>query len=203
MRPFSHCDLPPGGLLGFSSFSLCGALINLGTWGLPFFGLSHVAIVARHPGLDTPLLWESTSRCDLPCAIRGKRVSGVQAHWIAERIGGYRGKVWYYPLRPGLSGDQNADLTDFLDRRLGTDYDYLGALRARDATFIEKLLGKENLHTLFCSELVATAWNEIGVWHTPNASRWSPNRLARTAVDVGIVGKPRRIRVVDGRLVVA
>ena len=193
-------DFAPGGLLGFSAYSLEGALINLGTWGVPCFGHSHVAILADHPLLNELLVWESSSRSRLPCLLQERDVSGVQAHRIEEWIAADRGRYWYYPLGVPLFGSQPRDLTDWLDHEIGRQYDSIGAFRARDFTCIERWLGRENLETLFCSELVAAAWRQIGVWHTGNASRWSPNRLIRTALEVGILRPGRRVRCRGGKL---
>jgi hypothetical protein len=187
----------PGDLVGFSGYSLESVLINLGTLGLPFYSLSHVAIVGPHP--TDPLdcaLWESTSRCDLPCLLQGEPVSGVQCHGISERIGSYHGKVYHYPLsiwsRMRL---EQATLGEFLHAQVGKGYDAIEAFRTRATPlgWIERRLTRENHEALFCSELLAAAWKAAGLW-CPRDWRWNPNRLARTALDIGLVLPRRRLR---------
>jgi len=203
-RPPSSLKYPPwpplraGDLIGFSSFSLAGAAINLGTWGVPFSGLSHVAIIVPHPDLPRRLaLCESTSQCDEPCLVAGKAVSGVQWHEPASRIAGYRGRAWLYPLRRTLGPKDESRLARFCLSCTGVSYDAIGALRARDLPlgWLERRLGfwRENLHALFCSELCAAALRSAAVWDPPDVSGWSPNRLCRALLDIGVVSPPIRL----------
>jgi len=197
--------LQPGDLIGFSDPGPIGFGINLATWGVPGWGLSHVAILAEHPDHNRPLLWESTTLADRPCLIAKKRTRGVQAHYPWQRIAGFDGRVWHYPLKTPLYRDWVPDwpygspaLTRYVVDALGTKYDTLGALRSRSTPLgiIRRLLcvHDENLASLFCSEFVAAAWRAAHIWHTGNASKWSPNSLARAAVRRGVVHKPTRIK---------
>jgi hypothetical protein len=207
-------SLRPGDLLGCCGRGLVSAAINLATWGLPGFGLSHVMIVG--PSLDKaemagwdycdctacllerlqhpPLIWESTTLCDLPCAIHHRACDGVQAHGIAGRLQSYRGRIWHYPLTSPLGPLQLRHLQCFLFQHKDDPYDAIGAFRARDTLFgiLERRLFRENLHSLYCSEFAAAAWRAAGVWHAPDV-RLNPNRLARLAVAAGIVDYPTEI----------
>jgi hypothetical protein len=211
----------PGDLIGFSGYSLESVLINLGTVGIPFYSLSHVAIVGPHPLKPEEFaLWESTSRCDLPCLLQGEPVSGVQCHTIRERIETYRGKVYHYPLsvfsRARLDSAWpwprvycyhyplsvfsrarlfEGELSEFLHEQVGKGYDAIEAFRSRQTAlgWIERRLTRENHEALFCSELVAAAWKAAGLWYPPDW-RWNPNRLARTALSIGLVRPRRRVR---------
>lgn len=203
IRPGSHAayrrlvlDARAGGVLGFSSCSPDGAAINLCTWGIPGWGLSHIAIVADHPFTHLPVLWESTSLCELDCLIQSKRICGVQAHPILARIRSYRGKVWYYPPNWLIGDAQSQRLTSFLFCELGRAYDFRGAFDSR-ATLMAWLLrhySREDLRREFCSELVAAALRRIGWLATDNCSAWSPNRLARHLVRQQIFGRPWRVQ---------
>jgi len=189
--------LRAGDLIGFSSFSIAGAAINLGTWGIPFWDLSHVAIVVPHPFVPGSLaLCESTSECDEDCLVAGCRVSGVQWHEVGPRVTAYLGRAWLYRLRR-QTDKQPQRLAVYCNDCGGLSYDAIGAWRARDLplSWIERRLGwwPENLHALFCSELAAAAWRAAGLWDPPDASAWSPNRLCRTAVDTGLCGRPLRL----------
>ena len=56
-----------GDIIGFSGDSWMSAGINMATYGIPFWSLSHVGIVGEHDG--ELLLFESTELNKLPCAI--------------------------------------------------------------------------------------------------------------------------------------
>lgn len=183
----------PGDLVGFSGAHLLADLINIGSLGLPRRGLSHVAIVAEHTaGLA---LYESTTTVSLPCLIADEPVDGVQCHSIAERVIGYRGRVWHYPIRRPLSLRESLDISVDLAQtcRCRRPYDYMGAFDSRSTLIglaVRAKFGRENLDRLFCSELVANAWRRARILRTANASRWTPNALARYAVRHGLTEKP-------------
>lgn len=182
----------PGDLVGFSGRGLLSAAINLGTWGLPGRGLSHVAIVARRR--NQLALYESTTTVGTECLEMGRTIDGMQCHPIADRVVGFPGRVWHYPLSRPMDPDQ-ADSLELKLRilcRFGVPYDYRGAFDARSTLIALLVRAKfgENTEKLFCSELVAMVWDEFGVFSTANASEWSPNRLARYAVSQGITGEP-------------
>jgi hypothetical protein len=199
-QSFSHEVYRAGDLVGFSGRGPIGVGINLATWGIPGWGLSHVAIVANHPYFRFPVLFESTITATTPCIVTGELSRGVQAHHLPSRIADYPGRVWRYPCRHLLTETQSADLTGYLcgliDNHVG--YDALGAFRSRDTPlgFLERLFcrSNEDLSSLFCSELVAAAWRRIGLWHPRNASRWNPNALARAAIRWGVCKKPWRVK---------
>ena len=117
-----------GDIIGFSGDSWLSVGINLATYGIPFWSLSHVGIVGEHDG--ELLLFESTSLSDLPCVIQGKPVWGTQAHRIDECVRTYGGKVWHYPLYRPLYPFESKRLSEFLLEYIGKDYDAIGAFRA-------------------------------------------------------------------------
>lgn len=213
-------DFRPGDILGFSGDTWVSATINLATYGIPYWGLSHLGIVAEYNGESWPsgllfhgtelyingsletepfrglLLFESTFGCPMPCEIQGKVGSGAQAHNIKERIEQYGGKVWHYPLYRDLRPLESRRLTAFLLKHLGRNYDAIGALRAGGIGFswLESRLRQEDLSSLFCSEYCAGAHKHIHLLDTDSASRWSPNLLTRVERRRGILLKPRRLK---------
>jgi len=193
-----RCDSPlrPGDVVGFSSSEWTGWIINGGTWGLPLWGLSHVALVAAHPDDGRPVLFESTSLYNEPCLLQGEIVEGVQCHEIWPRVEAYRGKVWHYPRRRSISAEQSVDLTEFCMSNLGTSYDRIGAFRSRGAGFgwFEKFFLGQDLTSLFCSEFAAVALDHIEAFYTANASKWNPNALCRALLRRGISQKPVRLK---------
>jgi len=183
----------PGHLLGFSGNDSLSAVINLGSLGWPGVGLSHVAICISHP--NGPALVESTTVCDLACIESGETRAGLQCHLLQDRIPGYPGRVWHYPLRRPLTYIDGRELSIRLRAmcREGVPYDYRQAIDSRStivAAFMRWKYGHEDLAQLFCSEMVAAEWRSLKILRTANASAWSPNALARYAVRHGLVEEP-------------
>jgi hypothetical protein len=188
-------DLKAGDIVGFSGRAWDSVVINVFTFGIPFWGLSHVGVLGHTPD-GRLLFWESTGESNLPCEFAKKKVSGAQAHTIKDQLAAYKGRVWLYPLYRPLYENEDERLTEFLMSHLGRSYDLQGAIRAGGAVVapIESLLREENLDQLFCSEEVAAAETNIGIMQTDNASQWSPNKLMRYLRRNGIVRKPIRLK---------
>lgn len=187
----------PGDILGCSSCSKEGLLINACTCGLFGRSLSHVMLVTDHPYFSYPVICEATSRCNLPCIVQGGLVSGVQFHRIRDRVLTYPGRVWHYRLRRPLDVRQRIALSRFCQSITGRQYDWVGAARARHTVLaaMERQIEGEDLSKLFCSETCAAGWEAVGILdRDENASAWSPNRLGRFAVRKEITWPPVRYR---------
>ena len=74
-------DIKAGDVIGFSGNSWISGLINIGTYGIPFWGISHVGIMA-HAADGRLLLFECTTLEDMPCEIAGECFNGTQAHTL-------------------------------------------------------------------------------------------------------------------------
>lgn len=179
-----------GDLVAFSGDSPLSDLINVATYGVPRWGITHVGMVADD------LLFESTTLDGLPCRILGKHIDGVQAHLLEDAIAAYHGRVWLYPLYRPLFEFEETRLSGFLRSKIGVGYDQLGAMRSAGVglSYVESLFRPESLNTIFCSELVAKAYSEIGLFPTSNASRINPNRLVRHLRYHEILLSPRRLK---------
>ena len=188
-------DLKAGDVIGFSGESWVSFLINIGTYGIPFWGVSHVGVMA-HAADGRLLLFESTTLEDVPCEISGVCFNGTQAHSLEKIVARYKGKVWHYPLCRPLYENEDKRLTEFLMGTLHTPYDAMGAFRSAGVGFswFESCLREQDLHHIFCSEWVAAAFTNIGIFQTDDAARWNPNLLVRTLRHKGLVFKPRRLR---------
>lgn len=184
-----------GDVIGFSGQSWISAAINIGTYGFPLFGISHVGIMA-HAADGRLLIFESTSLDDLPCEISGEIFTGTQAHRLEDILRVYKGRVYHYPLYRQLYPVEDARLTQFLMDTIHTPYDMVGAFRSAGVglSWFESLLRSQDLNMIFCSEWVASALSTIGVFPMSNASQWNPNRLCRHLHWNGVICKPRRIK---------
>ena len=187
-----------GDVVGFSGNGQLSVWINLATAGIPWWSLSHAALIAPHPTTDELVLYESTTLYDGPCLVQGKKVAGVQAHDVEKRAADYDGKVWLYSLAAPLTPEEYAGLRDAATSYLGTRYDRSGAFQARQAGFgwLERLCIRrpEDLSSLFCSEFVAACLKSIGRFEVENVSIFNPNRLGRELLSREIVTKPVRLK---------
>jgi hypothetical protein len=168
-----------------------GTASALGPAGLRL-GPSHVAIVCHYAG--DPLWVESTTFCDRPCAIRGRATSGVQAHGPEDRVRDYEsngGAVVRYRLTDinSLSRDESRLLTQILVGRFvrpGLHYDLSGAILSGTRVFqLTRLFPAADLHSLFCSELVAAVLMRLNRMNHANPTRYNPARLLRELVRSG------------------
>jgi hypothetical protein len=194
MMTRSQPDFKPGDIIGFSGRSWHSIFINLCSYGIPFWGISHVGIVGEHKG--ELLLFESTTLSNLPCVIHGEPFKGTQAVRIDERIDSYDGRVWHYPLYRRLYPVEAERLNQFLVDHIGISYDHIGAIRSGGQawSWFEAWLHEEDLDHIFCSELCAAAHREIGMIRTDNVSRWNPNRFIRLERRESILVKPWRLK---------
>jgi len=194
-RPRSIPTVQPGDIIGFSGESFISDFINVATYGVPRWGISHVGIMGEAPD-GRLLLFESTTLDGLPCEITGGHFNGTQAHSLDAVVREYRGKVWHYPLCRTLYQNERERLTQFLMETIHVSYDEMGAFRSGGVglSWIESLFREEDLTKIFCSEWCCAAHTAIGIFRTDNVSRWNPNRFLRTERRQGILRKPRRLK---------
>lgn len=189
-------DIRPGDMIGFAGCGCWSCVVQVCTLGWPGKSLSHVEVAVGWPGHRWPLLVGATAGIrDEPCAVTGRILDGVQAHYARTRIARYEGRVYHYRLARPLNDLEQRLLYDFCRENMGRAYDGLGAVLARDTLWAAMHRPAEDLVSMFCSEFVAAAHRAC--WRLPpetNASEWSPNRLARMEVREGVVGKPRRLK---------
>ncbi len=185
----------PGDVLGFSNRGCTGIVINLTTWGIPRWGLSHVALVGRHPDTGEPVLWESLALIDRPCLIQKKVTTGLQVQPIRERVERYNGRVWHYRLTNRLTEDEQDQLAEYCQRFLGTNYDHVAAFRARGLTCLERWVFRpEDLKAMYCGEWMITAHRYVNRIQGVNASRMNPNRGVRIELKMNVLQQPTRLR---------
>lgn len=185
----------PGDIIGFSGANYISDFINVVTYGIPRWSLSHIGIVGDYK--DGLVLFESTTLDPDPCLIQGKQVDGAQAHCLDSRIARYDGRVWHYPLYRSLYPAERQRLTEFLTSTVGMPYDKVGAFRAGGIGFSwleSKLHPVTSLNALFCSEWCAAAHTEVGLFRTDNIGGWSPNYFVRAERRQRILLPPVRMK---------
>lgn len=175
---WKHAEPKPGDVIAFSGKYWDSYFINLVTYGVPGFSVSHVGIV----GDGGTMLYEATAG------------DGVHVRPLLPL--NYKGKIWHYPLAEPLRSFERRKLQRLLTVELGKPYDAVGAFRA-GAKFWASLMARWHRQTenaLFCSEYVARALNGVGRFDTRNTSCWSPNALIREGWKRGIFLEPYRLQ---------
>ncbi len=190
-------DIKAGDAIGFSGDDGISIAVNILSYGIPWFSISHLGTMGEHEG--ELLLFESTTLSNIPCIIQKKSIEGVQAVRLKDRVEKYNGKVFHYPLVDPLLKYERRRLSQFLHDQIGKPYDLIGALRAGGKiwAWLEAQLREEDLNFLFCSELVAASLRHVGQLETDSASRWNPNQLIRHGLKKNILHKPRRLTCED------
>lgn len=182
---FDMANAKPGDVIGFSGRHWASWGINLCSYGVPGWGISHVGICAK---ANTPakklMLFDSNYG------------TGVRYRDLSSAIRKYDGRVWIYRMQRPLYLHECARLTARATELAGRPYDSRGALRSggRIWSLIQSAIRREDLAALFCSEFVAEQLSYIGIFNTANASAWSPNHLVRTLRRRGIVQRRERLK---------
>ncbi len=173
----------PGDILAFSGASFQSDIINIGTYGVPRWSISHVGIVAGE--------YYDSDKFFIEALRLGVTISDTK-----RVIREYNGRVWVYPLYRELYKHEKKKLSESLLASVGIEYDKLGAGRSAGFLFasIQALFRGQDLSTFFCSELIANKLSEIGIHPVTNASKWNPNRLVRDLRRDRVVCKPIRLK---------
>ena len=190
-------EIKTGDIIAFSGFGHKSVIVNLVTFGWPFWYASHVGIIGEYEGEQ--LLFESTTLSNLSCVVQQKPFKGVQSVRLSDRVKTYNGRVYHYPIYRQLFGNESDRLNEFLLEKVGTPYDLHGGMRSatHGLSWLESKFKGEDLNFIFCSELVAAAHARIGLLQTSSASRWNPNRLIRYERRTGILRRSRRLKCED------
>jgi hypothetical protein len=131
---------------------------------------SHVGMVLRMPPdadplADAVLLWESTNRDDLRDAVDGVVRRGVQLVLLSERVESYPGDIAIRQLSVHREPAMLEALSALRMKLRSRPFEQrkLELLRAvLDGPF-DRLQSPEDLSSLFCSELIAEAYQAMGL----------------------------------------
>lgn len=161
-------------------------------------GPSHVGIITTsHLPNEAPLLVESTTFCDHPCLIRGRVVTGCQAHWPEQRIDDYvsaGGHVDVYRIDPDLYRLIDVEALSHFFRGFvfrGIGYDMSGAI-VSGGSLARWLFADSDLNKVFCSELIARGLMAFSLLNYDVPSRFHPARLLRDLAMTAVYRFQRR-----------
>lgn len=151
--------LDTGDIVLFSGKGLISMGLQIGalcTW-------SHVAMVVRVKEPDVVLLYQTTPVCKAKDFFEGKLKNGVQINVMSEAVKGYNGKVAIRHLNVARTTEMLNALSRF--RQEMKDRPYETQIIQMVKAVWDGPLGdvEEDLSSLFCSELVAEAYQRMGL----------------------------------------
>lgn len=159
---------------------------------------------------DLPLCWvESTTLARRNCLVAGRRVSGVQVHPWRERMRDYvggGGRVDVYRLTEidALSHRERFELAKLLQLFLRNgdpvQYDTAGALTSGTRVVRRFTAWRNQLDSLFCSELIAAVLQRLNRMCRRNPADFHPGRLLRSLVTQGTYRCVHRFELPSGSL---
>lgn len=157
-------QLKTGDLVLFSGTAPVSRLIQLFTAG-PW---SHVGLIVRLREFnDAVMLWESTTLTDVPDVRRGRPVRGVQLVPLSQRLASYDGEVAVRQLQKPLTFGQRDRLATLRHRLSRRPYEQRELELLRSAIDHLGTPNREDLSSVFCSELVAEAYQAMGLLPEP------------------------------------
>lgn len=166
-------NLRTGDIILFSGHGAISNLIKLFTkseW-------SHVGIALRNGTTDL-YIWESTTLSDVDDVIDHIKKKGVQLVSFAERTEKYHGKIAVRHLQGVTMDDAEADalkqLIIELENRPYEEH-LIDLLKSSVDTYGKEWHNEGDLSSLFCSELIATAYQHLGLLNkTEVADEYTP-----------------------------
>lgn len=174
-------DLKTGDLVLFSGASFFSSVIKWAVGGK----WSHVGVVVRLPAVPGRVaLWESTTLADLPDVETGRAAAGVQLVWLSERLASYAGEFKLRALDRPVTAEMEEALTAKRVELSGRPYEQekLDLINAAFDGWFGESRG-ERLHSLFCSELIAEAYQAMGLLPEPPdgppSNEYTPRDFAR------------------------
>ena len=179
--PELRASLATGDVLLFSGRGIIPWVIQRATRS-PY---SHVGMVVKVEGWDLCMCWESTTLNDVADADSGAPVSGVQFDSLSERVAKFKGGIVVRKLLKPMRAHGVRDLMAMRKTLIGRPYERRLWTLAMAALW-PKRLKAEDLSSLFCSELVAEAYQRLGI-----ILKGLPPADAYVPADFADVPKPR------------
>jgi len=169
-----------GDLVLFSGEGFVSNLIKLATRSK----YSHVGMVLKINQFDFIALWESTT-LNSAGDINGQYVKGVQISQLSARIDDFEGEVYWRPLQWPIGHDGLLKLAQLRQELKGRRYET--SENELFKSVYDGILGnnEHDLSSVFCSELVAEAYQTVGLLSADRPS----NEF--TPADFGIISDLR------------
>jgi hypothetical protein len=128
---------------------------------------SHVGMVLCLSQMDMVLLWESTTLSGLPDIESGQARKGVQLVPLSERLRMYKGDVAVRSLSKPVTPEMETALGKFRKQASRLSYEENMVELIKSAWDGPLGGNKENLSSVFCSELVAESYQRLGLLEEP------------------------------------
>jgi hypothetical protein len=154
-------------------------------------------MVLRKPAHDMVFLWESTTLSNLKDAEDGWAKRSVQPVFLSQRLPTYDGDITIRRLvevdRAAFQEPLDAFRSEVRDRPY--EESKLDLLRSSYTSWFDD--GREDLSSLFCSELVEESYQRMGLLDEPPRAKPCDNYSPR---DFASDGKHGDLRLLKGRL---
>lgn len=167
-------------------------LISMGLKVGALCSWSHVAMVVRVTEPDVALLYQSTPLCRARDFFDGKLKNGVQINVMSQAVNGYDGNVAVRHLSVARTPEMINGLSRF--RREVKDRPYEEHILQMVKAVWDGPLGhvEEDLSSLFCSELVAEAYQWMGLLpasetHGKPATEYTPKDFSTEGSDIDLL----------------
>jgi hypothetical protein len=147
--------------------------------------VNHVGMVVALDDLP-PLLWHAELGKSLPDVWSGQRQRGVQLHLLAEAVRTWRERygqrAWVRTLEGEVERRHEDRLMQVIDRFDGRPFPTTAGLIRQ--WFTGRYRRSSSLETIYCAELVATTYQQMGLlprrrpasWYDPGRF-WSGDRI--------------------------
>lgn len=150
-------ELKTGDIVLFTGTGLISNIIKLSG------ERTHIGMIMNMPEYDFTCLWESTTLCTLKDLESGTFIKGVQLVPLSKRIATYEGDIAIRRLMDvEVDFRTNKSLLEFRRNFNGRKYEesIMSLIGSAFDIFADK---EEDLSSLFCSELVAEAYQRMGL----------------------------------------
>lgn len=180
-----RAGLKTGDIALFSGKSFISRLIRLTTRSR----FSHVGLILRFHGYDSVFLWESTALSNVKDAFSGKLKYGVQITLLSERIAHYDGECAIRQLgNCFIAPEETAELNKLRRELKGRPYEKSKKELIKSAVDNFGSENKEDLSSVFCSELVAEAYQRLGLLNEDKPSNeYLPSDFSQDREDLTLL----------------
>ncbi len=173
-------ELKSGDMILFSGGGFVSRMIQMFTrsqW-------SHVGLVIKDDWWDMLLLWESTTLSKIK-TVHGNIRQGVAIRPLSEVIENYDGQVGVRQLTFPLTDAQELTIGELRQEFKGRDYEQNKSELFKSAYDFIGGRNEEDLSSLFCSELVAEAYQRVNFLDEVKPSNeYTPADLAELSLDI-------------------